>query len=70
METNQKEQEKKGYEDTVRDHLRCFSRTIPSFLMAYGDESVTLANFDRKMCIRDRYAILCGLSHMMENATT
>ena len=47
VETNQKEQEKKGYEDTVRDHLRGFSRTIPSFLMAYGDESVTLANFDR-----------------------
>ena len=36
VETNQKEQEKKGYEDTVRDHLRGFSRTIPSFLMAYG----------------------------------
>ena len=47
VETNQKEQEKKGYEDTVRDHLRGFSRTIPSFLMAYGDENVTLANFDR-----------------------
>ena len=47
VETNQKEQEKKGYEDTVRDHLRGFSRTIPSFLMAYGDETVTLANFDQ-----------------------
>ena len=47
VETNQKEQKKKGYEDTVRDHLRGFSRTIPSFLMAYGDETVTLANFDR-----------------------
>lgn len=47
VETNQKEQEKKGYEDTVRDHLRGFSRTIPSFLMAYGDESVTLSNFDQ-----------------------
>lgn len=47
VETNQKEQEKKGYEDTVRDHLRGFSRTIPSFLMAYGDETVTLENFDR-----------------------
>ena len=47
VETNQKEQEKKGYEDTVRDHLRGFSRTIPSFLMAYGDENVTLANFDQ-----------------------
>ena len=47
VETNQKEQEKKGCKDTVRDHLRGFSRTIPSFLMAYGDETVTLANFDR-----------------------
>ena len=47
VETNQKEQEKKGYEDTVRDHLRGISRTIPSFLMAYGDETVTLANFDQ-----------------------
>ena len=24
-----------------------FSRTIPSFIMAYGDESLTLANFDK-----------------------
>ncbi len=47
VETNKKEQEKKGYEDTVRRHLRGFSRTIPSFLMAYGDETVTLANFDQ-----------------------
>lgn len=46
VETGKKEQEKKGYEDTVRDHLRGFARTIPSFLMAYGDETVTLANFD------------------------
>lgn len=47
VETKKKEQEKKGYEDTVRDHLRGFSRTIPSFLMAYGDDTVTLANFDQ-----------------------
>ena len=32
--------------DKVRDHLRGFSRTIPSFLMAYGDENTTLENFD------------------------
>ena len=30
----------------MRDHLRGFSRTIPSFLMAYGDENICLANFD------------------------
>ena len=33
-------------EDKVRDHLRGFSRTIPSFIMAYGDGNLTLANFD------------------------
>lgn len=47
IETAKKEEKKKGYEDAVRDHLRGFSRTIPSFLMAYGDDSVTLANFDQ-----------------------
>ncbi len=47
VETKKKEKEKKGYEDTVRDHLRGFSRTIPSFLMAYGDDTVALANFDQ-----------------------
>ncbi len=47
VETGRREQEKKGYEDAVRDHLRGFARTIPSFLMAYGDEHVTLRSFDR-----------------------
>ena len=47
VETQKKEQEKKSIEDSVRDHLRGFSRTIPSFLMAYGDDTVTLENFDR-----------------------
>lgn len=46
IERQEKEAEKKGYEDKVRDHLRGFSRTIPSFIMAYGDENLTLANFD------------------------
>lgn len=47
VETDKKEAEKKTIEDRVKDHLRGFSRTIPSFLMAYGDDSVTLANFDQ-----------------------
>lgn len=47
VETQKKEQQKKGIEDSVKDHLRGFSRTIPSFLMAYGDDGVTLATFDR-----------------------
>src|SRR5699024_11448197 len=39
------EKKKKTTEDDVRDHLRGFSRTIPAFLMAYGDENTTLNNF-------------------------
>ena len=47
VETEKREAEKKDYETRIKDHLRGFSRTIPSFLMAYGDDSVTLATFDR-----------------------
>ena len=32
--------------DAARDHLRGFARTIPMFLMAYGDRNTTLVNFD------------------------
>ena len=46
IETVKKEEEKNTIENTIRDHLRGFSRTIPSFLMAYGTDEVTLANFD------------------------
>lgn len=46
VETSQKQKEKEDIEDEVRKHLRGFSRTIPSFLMAYGDNTVTLATFD------------------------
>lgn len=46
MEQQKAEAEKKSIEDTVRDHLRGFARTIPSFIMAYGDENLTLRNFD------------------------
>lgn len=46
IETRKKEREKNEIEDGIRDHLRGFSRTIPSFLMAYGDNTVTLATFD------------------------
>ena len=47
VETNQREREKRNSVDSVRDHLRGFARTIPSFLMAYGDDSVTLETFDQ-----------------------
>ncbi|MBS4762375.1 DEAD/DEAH box helicase family protein [Carnobacteriaceae bacterium zg-ZUI252] len=32
--------------DEIRGHLRGFARTIPSFIMAYGDERLNLQNFD------------------------
>lgn len=42
------EDKKKGtVEDDVRARLRYFSRTIPSFLMAYGEPMTTLASFDK-----------------------
>lgn len=40
------EKKKKTTEDDVRDHLRGFARTIPAFLMAYGDDSTKLASFE------------------------
>lgn len=47
VETDKKEAKKRTIEDGIRDHLRGFSRTIPSFLMAYGsDTEITLDNFD------------------------
>ncbi|MBQ9057737.1 MAG: hypothetical protein IJ125_00975, partial [Atopobiaceae bacterium] len=46
VETAKRDNKKQSIENTVRDHLRGFSRTIPSFLMAYGDDTTTLANFD------------------------
>ena len=46
VETEKLNAAKDSIEGSVRDHLRGFSRTIPAFLMAYGDESTTLANFD------------------------
>lgn len=46
IETSKREREKTVIEDGIRDRLRGFSRTIPSFLMAYGDNTVTLATFD------------------------
>lgn len=46
VETEKLNNQKESIENNVRDHLRGFSRTIPAFLMAYGDEQTTLANFD------------------------
>ena len=46
LERHKEEQEKRSVEEEVRAHLRGFSRTIPSFIMAYGDGHLTLENFD------------------------
>lgn len=40
------EKKKNTVEDDVRSRLRGFARTIPSFLMAYGDSETSLRNFD------------------------
>lgn len=47
VETAKRENKKQIIEGSIRDHLRGFSRTIPSFLMAYGDKDTTLAHFDQ-----------------------
>lgn len=46
VEKHQEEQKMNNVEEDARAHLRGFSRTIPSFIMAYGDENLTLQNFD------------------------
>ncbi len=42
-----KEKEKNINEEKIRSRLRGFSRTIPSFIMAYGDENLRLMNFEK-----------------------
>lgn len=46
MEKLKAEEKKSDSEDWSRARLRGFCRSIPSFVMAYGDENLTLANFD------------------------
>lgn len=46
QEQKKENQKKTSVEDNVRSRLRGFARTIPSFLMAYGDENLTLDKFD------------------------
>lgn len=46
IEKYKAEEEKHTIEEDIRSHLRGFARTIPSFIMVYGDEGLTLANFD------------------------
>lgn len=46
VELAEREAKKQNIMSDIRDHLRGFSRTIPSFLMAYGNENTSLATFD------------------------
>lgn len=46
QEKRQETKKKTAVEDDVRSRLRGFARTIPSFIMAYGDEKLTLNNFE------------------------
>ena len=46
---DREEKKKKTTEDEVREHLRGFTRTIPAFLMAYGDENTTVDNFEENI---------------------
>lgn len=46
LETKKEEQRKRSIDGDIREHLRGFARTIPSFIMAYGDEKLCLQNFD------------------------
>ena len=43
------EKKKSTVEDDIRARLRGFARTIPSFLMAYGEPLTALSNFDQNI---------------------
>lgn len=49
VETEKRQKEADDIKSGVRDHLRGFSRTIPSFLMAYGDDTTTLQTFEENI---------------------
>jgi len=49
IEKDKEERRKDSVEDEVRAHLRGFSRTIPSFIMAYDNGGLTLDNFDKNI---------------------
>lgn len=62
LERHKAEEEKRGIEDDIRAHLRGFARTIPSFIMAYGDDGLTLANFD-EYTEDDVFLEVTGITH-------
>lgn len=47
IETDRANKKKADIEEEVRAHLRGFSRTIPSFIMAYDNGRLRLNNFDQ-----------------------
>lgn len=49
IEKQKEEKKRDSVEDEVRAHLRGFARTIPSFIMAYDNGSLTLDNFDKNI---------------------
>ena len=49
IEKDKEERKKESVEEEVRAHLRGFARTIPSFIMAYDEGSLTLDNFDQNI---------------------
>ena len=49
IERDKEERRKASVEEEVRAHLRGFARTIPSFIMAYDDGGLALANFDKNI---------------------
>lgn len=61
LERHKAEEEKRSIEDDVRARLRGFSRTIPSFIMAYGDGKLTLQNFD-EYTEEDVFAEVTGIT--------
>lgn len=46
QETQKEEKKMRSFEGDIRDRLRGFARTIPSFIMAYGDDKLVLKNFE------------------------
>lgn len=49
LNDKQEEEEHKNKEKEIRETLRGFTRTIPLFLMAYGDETTTLKTLDKNI---------------------
>lgn len=46
QESKKEEKKMRSFEGDIRDRLRGFARTIPSFIMAYGDDKLVLKNFE------------------------